>query len=61
MAVLQKFNAFIDEESRGGHNLQTAVFKAALTDTSPNAATDTTASYPPPAAVDVATRRAVGH
>ena len=31
MAVLTKYNAFIDEESRGGHNLQTAVFKAALT------------------------------
>ena len=52
MAVLTKYNAFIDEESRGGHNLQTAVFKAALTNTPPNAASDTTASYPPPAAVD---------
>lgn len=53
MASFVKFNAFIDEISKGGHNLQTAVFKAALTNTAPTPATDTvwsTGVYPPPAA-----------
>ena len=41
MAAFTKYNTFIDELSKGGHNLQTAVFKAALTNTAPTAATDT--------------------
>ena len=42
-----------DEVSKGGHNLQTAVFKAALTNTAPTPASDTvwnTTVAPPPAA-----------
>jgi hypothetical protein len=53
MAAFTKYNLFIDEISKGGHNLQTAVFKAALTNTAPTPATDTiwsTGVYPPPAA-----------
>ena len=53
MATFVKYNTFIDEVSKGGHNLQTAVFKAALTNTAPTPATDTIWSagvYPPPAA-----------
>jgi hypothetical protein len=53
LAAFQKFNAFINELSLGGHDLQTAVFKAALTDTAPVPASDTVwsaAVYPPPAA-----------
>lgn len=50
-----KYNTFIDEQSKAGHNLQTAVYKLALTNTAPNAATDTiwsTGVYPPPAAAN---------
>jgi hypothetical protein len=53
MATFVKYNTFIDEVSKGGHNLQTAVFKAALTNTPPTPASDTIWSagvYPPPAA-----------
>ena len=53
MAAFVKFNAFIDEISKGGHNLQTCVYKAALTNTAPAPASDTVwsaAVYPPPAA-----------
>jgi hypothetical protein len=53
MAAFTKYNLFIDEISKGGHNLQTAVFKAALTNTAPTPASDTiwsTGVYPPPAA-----------
>jgi len=35
------YHTFIDEMSKGGHNLQTAVFKVALTNTAPTQATDT--------------------
>jgi hypothetical protein len=52
MAAFVKYNSYIDEISKGGHNLQTAVFKAALTNTAPNAASDTvwnTTVAPPPA------------
>jgi len=52
MAAFVKYNSFIDEISKGGHNLATAVFKAALTNTAPNASTDTVwsaGSMPPPA------------
>ena len=35
MATFTKYNTFIDEQSKAGHNLQTAVFKAALTNTAP--------------------------
>lgn len=55
MVALAKYNALIDEVSKGGHNLQTAVLKAALTNTAPNQATDTTWSagtYPPPSAAN---------
>lgn len=41
MASFTKYNTFADEISKGGHNLQTAVFKVALTNTAPTAATDT--------------------
>lgn len=41
MATFVKYNTFADEVSKGGHNLQTAVFKCALTNTAPTAATDT--------------------
>src|SRR5580765_472811 len=54
MAAFVKYNSFIDEISKAGHNLQTAVFKIALTNTAP-AATDTAWSagtYPPPAAAN---------
>jgi hypothetical protein len=53
MAAFTKYNLFIDEISKGGHNLQSAVFKAALTNTAPTPASDTiwsTGVYPPPAA-----------
>ena len=53
MAAFVKFNALIDEISKGGHNLQTCVYKAALTNTAPTPASDTVwsaAVYPPPAA-----------
>lgn len=41
MATYTKYNTFVDELSKGGHNLQTAVFKVALTNTAPTAASDT--------------------
>ena len=55
MASFTKYNAFIDELSKGGHNLQTAVFKVALTNTAPTAASDTvwnTTVAPAPAAAN---------
>jgi hypothetical protein len=53
LAAFTKYNFFIDELSKGGHNLQTCVYKAALTNTAPAPASDTVwsaAVYPPPAA-----------
>ena len=53
IAPFTKYNALIAELSSGGHNLQTCVYKAALTDTAPAPASDTVwsaAVYPPPAA-----------
>lgn len=50
MAILQKYNSFIDAISQGLHNMQTATFKCALTNTAPNAGSDATMTYPPPAA-----------
>jgi hypothetical protein len=53
MAAFNKYFTFIDELSKGGHNLQTAVFKVALTNTAPTQATDTvwnTTVAPAPAA-----------
>ena len=38
VAPIVKYDAFIDELSKAGHNLATAVFKAALTNTAPGAA-----------------------
>jgi hypothetical protein len=55
MAAFTKYNFFVDEMSKGGHNLQTAVFKVALTNTAPTPLTDTTWStgtYPAPAAAN---------
>lgn len=55
MASFTKYNTFIDEMSKGGHNLQTAVFKVALTNTAPTAASDTvwnTTVAPAPAAAN---------
>ena len=54
MAAFVKYNSFVDELSKAGHNLQTAVYKVALTNTAPSA-TDTVWSagvYPPPAAAN---------
>jgi hypothetical protein len=50
-----KYNNYIDELSKGGHNLTTAVFKLALTNTAPTAASDTvwnTTVAPAPAAAN---------
>ncbi len=55
VAPIVKYNTFIDELSKAGHNLATAVFKAALTNTAPNLLTDTvwnTTVAPPPAAAN---------
>lgn len=55
MATFAKYNAFADELSKGGHNLQTAVFKVALTNTAPTPASDTvwnTTVAPAPAAAN---------
>jgi hypothetical protein len=52
LASFVKYNSFINELSIGGHNLQTCVYKAALTNTGPTAASDTiwnTTVAPPPA------------
>lgn len=53
MAAFNKYNTFADEVSKGGHNLQSAVLKVALTNTAPTAASDTvwnTTVAPAPAA-----------
>jgi len=53
MVAFTKYHTFIDEVSKAGHNLQTAVYKAALTNTAPTPLTDTawsTGTYPAPAA-----------
>jgi len=50
-----KYNTFTDEVTKGGHNLTTAVYKLALTNTAPTAASDTvwnTTVYPAPAAAN---------
>lgn len=55
MASFVKYNTFADEVSKGGHNLQTAVFKVALTNTAPTPASDTvwnTTVAPAPAAAN---------
>ena len=55
MAVFNKYYTFIDELSKGGHNLQTATYKAALTNTAPTQASDTvwnTTVAPAPAAAN---------
>jgi hypothetical protein len=55
MTALTKYNSFADELSKGGHNLQTDVFKLALTNTAPTAASDTvwnTTVAPAPAAAN---------
>jgi hypothetical protein len=51
MAILQKYNSFIDALASGAHNMKTAAFRCALTNAVPNAGTDTTMTYAPPAAV----------
>ena len=54
MAALNKYNAYIDEVAKAGHNHATAVFKLALTNTAPGAA-DTvwnTTVAPAPAAAN---------
>lgn len=55
MAAFVKYHTFIDELAKAGHNLATAVFKVALTNTAPTVATDTvwnTTVAPAPAAVN---------
>jgi hypothetical protein len=53
--AFNKYNIFVDDLAKAGHNLSTAVFKVALTNTAPTPATDTIWSagvYPPPAAAN---------
>jgi hypothetical protein len=55
MVAFVKFHTFVDEMSKAGHNLQTAVYKVALTNTAPTPLTDTvwnTTVYPAPAAAN---------
>jgi len=55
MVAFVKYHTFVDEMSKAGHNLQTAVFKVALTNTAPTPLTDTvwnTTVYPAPAAAN---------
>jgi hypothetical protein len=55
MATFNKYYAYIDEVAKAGHNLATAVFKVALTNTAPTQATDTvwnTTVAPAPAAAN---------
>jgi hypothetical protein len=55
MNIFNKYYSYVDETSKGGHNLQTAVFKCALTNTAPTIASDTVWNItvaPPPAAAD---------
>jgi hypothetical protein len=55
MAAFTKYHTFVDEMSKAGHNLQTAVYKVALTNTAPTPLTDTvwnTTVYPAPAAAN---------
>src|SRR5262245_62029043 len=58
MVAFNKYNAFIDEVSKGTHDLQNDTLKAALSNTGPtggNGLTDTTWSaglYPPPSAAN---------
>jgi len=55
VAAFNKYFTFIDELSKAGHNLQTAVFKCALTNTAPTQASDTvwnTTVAPAPAAAN---------
>jgi len=56
VATLTKYNSFIDELSKGGHNFSTPpALKLALTNTAPNAASDTvwnTTVAPAPAAAN---------
>jgi len=40
MAAFTKYNFFVDEMAKGGHNLATAVFKCALTNTAPTPLTE---------------------
>jgi hypothetical protein len=55
MVAFVKYHTFVDEMSKAGHNLQTAVYKVALTNTAPTPLTDTvwnTTVYPAPAAAN---------
>jgi hypothetical protein len=56
MVAFTKYHTFVDEMSKGGHNLQTAVYRLALTNTAPpNPLTDTiwsTGIYPAPTAAN---------
>jgi hypothetical protein len=55
MSAFVKYNAFIDEISKGGHNLQTDVIKVALTNAAPDPASDTVFNatvVPPPASAN---------
>jgi hypothetical protein len=55
LAAFTKYNFFVDEVAKAGHNMATAVFKCALTNTAPTPLTDTvwnTTVYPAPAAAN---------
>ena len=55
MVAFVKYHTFVEEMSKAGHNLTTAVFKVALTNTAPTPLTDTvwnTTVYPAPAAAN---------
>jgi hypothetical protein len=52
VAAFIKYNSFIDEISKGGHNLQTCLYKCALTNAAPTPGADTVwdnTVAPPPA------------
>lgn len=50
--IFNRYFSFVDQVSQGGHDLQTAVLKCALTDTAPIQASDTVFNAPPPASAN---------
>ena len=55
MVAFTKYHTFVDEMASAGHNLKTAVYKIALTNTAPTPLTDTvwnTTVYPAPTAAN---------
>ena len=55
MAAFVKYNSFINELAKGSHGLNACTYRLALTNTAPNAASDTvwnTTVYPAPTAAN---------